>query len=194
MRGLGSLTVFIVGTIFCAVGGFIALSFGKPLLDKAKASEQWPTTEGQIIESELERHRGSQSTTYSALVVYTYAVDGGEFESDRIWFGGDYSTSDRSEMSAVVKEFPVGKAVTVYVSPDDPAESVLMPGAFISSYLLYAISLAFAVIGGLMVAVIIIRIVLTIVSGPPGEDDFPTAVTTFGDLKENGLRSNEGLE
>ena len=194
MRGLGSLTVFGVGTIFCAAGSFIALSFGKPLLDKAKASEQWPTTEGEVIESELERHRSNQSTTYSALVVYKYAVDGGEFESDRIWFGGDYSTSDRSEMSAVVKDFPVGKAVTVYISPDDPAESVLMPGAFISSYLLYSISLAFAIIGGLMMAAIIIRLAMSIVSGPPGKDDFPTAVTTFGDQDTERFHTTGEME
>jgi hypothetical protein len=96
---------------------------------------------------------------YKAMVIYQYSLDGSEFESDRVWFGGGYSTNDWSAMQAVVREYPVGKKVTVHYSPDAPDEAVLQPGAFFSSYLLFGIGLTFAVIGSLMlVGVLVYRI------------------------------------
>jgi hypothetical protein len=107
-------------------------------------------TQGEVLESELNESRDDDGTTYAAHVIYRYSLDGGEFESARIWFGGDYSTSNRSEMFEVVKKYPIGQAVTVYYSPDDPAEAVLIPGAYTSSYLLFGIGMVFLAIGSLL--------------------------------------------
>ena len=129
--------------VFTTIGIVAGLGFGKPLPDEAKASEQWPQTQGEILKSELEESQSEDGTMYGAHVAYRYAQDGGEFESSRVWFGGDYSTSDRSEMFEVVRKYPVGSVVQVYYSPDNPAESVLMPGAYTSSYVLYSIGMLF---------------------------------------------------
>ena len=49
--------------------GVAGFGFGKPMLDKARASTEWPTTDGKVIESEVERHRGNDGETmYKALV------------------------------------------------------------------------------------------------------------------------------
>ena len=148
--------LFVIGTCMCLVGYLVGIHFGKPILDQAKASESWPTVNGTVLESDLEKHSG-ESTTYSANIVYRYTVEGEDFDSDRVWFGGGYSTSNRSEMQDVVREYPVGQAVTVHYSPENPAEAVLKPGAFTSSYVLYVIGLVFLVIGGLMLAGLVLR-------------------------------------
>ncbi len=157
-----SLILLLIGTVFTAIGLVVGLVFGKPLLDKAKASEEWPQTQGEILKSELRDSRGSDGTMYAAHVAYRYALDGGEFESSRIWFGGDYSTSDRSEMLEVVRKYPMGTGVPVYYSPDNPAESVLIPGAYTSSYVLYLIGMLFLIIGGLLLLIFAIIVTRSI--------------------------------
>jgi hypothetical protein len=149
----GSLPVIIlllIGGIFTTTGIVTGLVFGKPILDQTKSSEQWPQNQGEILESELVESRSDGSTTYGAHVVYHYDLDGGAFESDRIWFGDDYSTSNRSDMFEVVRKYPVGQMVTVYYSPDKPSEAVLMPGAYTSSYVRFTIGLIFLGIGSLL--------------------------------------------
>ena len=165
IKNSGTIILLILGAVFSIAGGVSSFGFGKPLLDKAKASTEWPTTDGKVIESEVERHHSNDGdTTYKAMVIYQYSLDGANFESDRVWFGGGYSTSDRSAMQAVVREYPVGKKVTVHYSPDSPDEAVLQPGAFFSSYLLFGIGLTFAVIGSLMLLGVVVYRVYTATS------------------------------
>jgi len=180
-RSLSTLVLLLIGSVFTIIGIVAGLVFGKPILDKAKASEQWPQIQGEVIESELETSQGENGTMYSAHVVYRYALDGGDFESDRIWFGGDYSTSNRSEMFEVVKKYPAGKAVTVYYSPDKPSESVLMPGAYTSSYILFAIGMVFLGIGGALLLGFVFLFVRSVTGFQSAESQFrDTAFDDFG--------------
>lgn len=164
------LMLLIMGLSFTAIGVLLGPVFGKPILDQAKASEQWPQTDGEILESELETRKGEEGgTLYSAHVVYRYALDGGEFESNRIWFGGDYATSDRSEMFEIVKQYPVGKQVTVYYSPDKPSEAVLMPGAYLSSYILYVIGMVLMVVGAILLLILVYILVKSVAGIQPDQ-------------------------
>ena len=188
---MGRLIVSFLGTVFVGVGYLVGIWLGKPILDDAKTSTTWPTTPGEVIESELERHRGEDGTTYSALVVYRYSLDGGEFESDRVWIGGNYSTSNRAEMQAVVREYPVGNRVTVYYSPDDPAQSVLKPGAFISSYVCFGIGMVFLVIGSMLLLGVFItflwglkRSVVADADGAFGGQAFDSMTTRSADFDD----------
>lgn len=177
------LVLLLIGSVFTIIGIVAGLVFGKPMLDEAKASEHWPQTQGEIIESELETSRGDNGTMYGAHVVYRYSLDGGEFESDRIWFGGDYSTSNRSEMFEVVKQYPVGQAVTVYYSPDQPSESVLMPGAYTSSYILFAIGMVFLGIGGSLLLGFVFLFVQSVTGFKSEEGQFrDAAFDDFGQM------------
>jgi len=160
VRSVPSLVLLLLILSFSSVGIVAGLVFGKPILEQAKTSEEWPQTPGAILVSELEESRSDEGTRmYSAHVVYRYDLDGGSFESDRVWFGGDYSTSDRSEMSEVVRRYPVGADVMVYYSPDDPSQSVLMPGAYLSSYILFVIGMVFLSVAGLLLLIYVVLIV-----------------------------------
>ena len=138
----------IFGVIFLVVGYFVAFTFGAPILENAKASEKWPTTEATIIRSDVERSRSDGKTMYSANVEYKYVVEGEEFINDTIWFGGDYSSSSRSPHQKTIRKYPVKKTVDVHYNPKEPATSVLEPGTSYSSYLVYGVGWLFMIIGG----------------------------------------------
>lgn len=175
----GSFILLIVGLSFLLAGGGIGFFVGKPILDKAKASESWPSVEGEVLESRLESSRSKGKTSYSALVVYRYSVEGEEFEGDRVWFG-QYSTNKRSEMHKIVKEYPAGKAVTVYFSPDDASEAVLQPGAFTSSYMVYSIGLLAFGVGCLLVLGPLVKLLFFASTAVTGSTD------SFGDDMPGG--------
>ena len=181
----GSLAIVVLlflGVVFASIGAVTGLVFGKPMLDQAKATEQWPQTSGEVLESELVESRGDDGFLYRAHVVYRYALDGAEFESDRIWSGLDYSTSDRSEMQEIVRTHPVGKTVTVYYSPDDPAESVLMPGANLSSYVLFSVGLVFLAVGGFLLLIAVFLVARSVAGFPSDESAFRD--TAFDDFNQ----------
>ena len=74
IKNSGTIILLILGTVFSIAGGVASFGFGKPLLDKAKASTEWPTTDGKVIESEVERHRNNDGETmYKAMVIYQYS-------------------------------------------------------------------------------------------------------------------------
>lgn len=153
--------VCLLGFAFLSVGIGIGWFLGKPILDEAKASEDWPTVTGVVIESDVEARQdrdrngngNRSSTTYKAIVVYDYTVDGKEYSSGRIWFGSDISTSDQAQMRNIVKGYPTGSDVKVYYNPDDPAEAVLQPGVFFTSYFLLIFGGVFAVVGSVVMIV-----------------------------------------
>ncbi len=149
------LVLLLLGGIFTTVGVVVGLFVARPMLNNARATEQWPQTDGEVLESSLQESQGDDGILYSAHVVYRYALDGGEFESSRIWYGGQYSTGDRSEIFEVVKRFPVGSSVTVYYSPDKPSESVLIPGTFVVSQVLSIIGFIFLAVGGFLLLLMV---------------------------------------
>jgi len=113
----------MLGTVFSFAGGVASFGFGKPLLDRAKASTEWSSTDGEVIESEVETSGNNDGDTmYKAMVIYKSSLDGENLESDRIWYGGGYSANDWSAIQAVVRDYPAGKQVSVYYSPDNPNE------------------------------------------------------------------------
>lgn len=171
-RGLGSCLVVGIGLLFAVAGGCVAFLIGKPILDNAKASESWPSVPGRIIESEMERHRNDGKTTYSALIAYEFTVNNQTFEGDGVWFG-QYSTSDRSEISNIVRQYPVGQQVDVYYAADDPTNCVLQPGVTTSSYLVFGIGLLFLGIGSLLIIGPVVKgIFLTAAMATAPEDAF----------------------
>jgi len=160
---LGSLGLIGVGVLITVVGYCLGHYLGRPILDHAKASNEWPFTPGKVLSSSVKHstsrdhktHRNKHS--YSHHVEYEYSVpntkDMGKtkYTGQVVWFGDDYSSSSRSTHEAVVKRYPVGVVVAVFYDPDDPSLAVLEPGAKLSSYVLYGIGWAFTLVGVIMV-------------------------------------------
>ena len=139
--------------IFLGVG--IALSIhGKKVLDNAKASLDWPTCDGMVVTSSVDKQRktsgtGSSrktSTTYHANVMYDYVVNEATYSSDNVSFGQGGNSNPNSARQ-IVNRYPAGKKTSVYFNPDSPEIAVLEPGAKGGSYMLLGGGVLFSVVG-----------------------------------------------
>ena len=139
--------------IFVIVGASVAF-FGIRGLIRAKASVDWPATQGKVLESSVERHRSSDSkrrssTTYRAEILYEFSVEGTTFNGDRVAYG-DYGSSNSSHARRVVNRYPKGKSVTVHYMPGNPEECLLEPGLKGQSWFLPGFGLIFFTVGSVM--------------------------------------------
>lgn len=104
-----------IGVVLLVAGFLIARAPGK--------SNDWLTATGQILASTINYRRDSHgSRTAYPLVMYVYQVDGKQYQSQRIYFGGEIGGS---AMTGVIKKYPVGAEVPVYYNPQNPADAVL---------------------------------------------------------------------
>ncbi|AKJ64909.1 DUF3592 domain-containing protein [Kiritimatiella glycovorans] len=141
--------VFVVigaGTAFLGIRGLI----------RAKASVDWPSTQGKVVESSVERRRssgrkGGSSTTYHAEIMYEFTVEDTLFNGDRVAYG-DYSSSSPSRARRIVNRYPKGKSVTVHYMPGNPEECLLEPGVKGQSWFLPGFGILFFTAGSLMAA------------------------------------------
>lgn len=117
------LIIALVGLLIAAGGGFFAY--------RSSQSRSWPTAEGRITRSEVERERSigdaEEDVQYRAIVHYAFTVDGTEYTGERVAFG--LGTSNRrSDAAGIIDRYPVGQTVQVHYSPDDPKDAVLETG------------------------------------------------------------------
>ena len=89
---------------------------------RGNASQNWPVTEGTIIESKVEYDGDS----YSPKVRYRYQVHTEILDGDVITYRG--FRADKSAVEAYVKKYHEAAKVFVYYDPAAPANSVLEPG------------------------------------------------------------------
>jgi Protein of unknown function (DUF3592) len=97
---------------------------------KAQVSQSWPSTTGQITDSQVSRSQstdsdGDTSTSYSAQVAYTYQVGEQTYSGKQIAFGFNPSYSSESKAQADAARYPVGSQVPVYYDPSKPSDAVL---------------------------------------------------------------------
>lgn len=126
--------------------GACVLFFGFRSMGRAKASLEWPSVNGVVASSEIDKKRGDNGTTYSAEILYDYEVGGVTYSSNRVGYG-DFGSSDPSWARKVVNRYPQGKEVTVYYMPDKPEESTLEKGVHKKTYLLPAFGSVFFLAG-----------------------------------------------
>ncbi|MDD2241261.1 MAG: DUF3592 domain-containing protein [Kiritimatiellae bacterium] len=138
--------------IFLIVGASVAF-FGIRGLVRAKASVGWPSSQGKVIESSVERQRSSGSKgsgiTYHAEILYEFTVDGTTFNGDRVAYG-DYGSSSSSHARRIVNRYPKGKSIAVHYMPSNPEECLLEPGIKGQSFFLPGFGLIFFTVGSLM--------------------------------------------
>jgi len=147
----GILSGLIFGPIFALIGYFVAFHAGKPILDNARRSTEWPSVPGVVQRSKVATSTSDGKTMYKADVVYKYQVGDRDYQCSTVAFGGDFSSSDSSWAHAVRDKYPAGSEVEVFYQPEEPANAVLEPGATWKSYMVFGIGMVFLVVGGLVV-------------------------------------------
>jgi hypothetical protein len=112
----------IVGSSLLLIGS-ILLSAGAWRLLPARASRSWRAANGVIIEARLPSNCG-----YCRPVInYRYVVSGQSFVGDHLVAGPqDYYNPHDAEIK--IEEYVVGRQVTAYYDPANPAISCLEPG------------------------------------------------------------------
>ncbi len=112
------------------ITGAVILFFGVRQMQRASASQTWPSVPGVVTVAELGKQIGNDendSTSYRADISYDYVVDDASYINGAIQFG-QVSSSDPSVARAILKRYAVGQAVEVYYNPANPAQAVLEPG------------------------------------------------------------------
>jgi hypothetical protein len=115
--------------VFGGMGSWAFIT-GLKGVEKALASQNWPSVQGQVLSSSVgthDSHDSDSSTTYSADVRYTYGVNGNTYQGTHLG-SGDFSSSNYNQMSAWAAKYPAGKQVSVYYDPANPATAVLETG------------------------------------------------------------------
>ncbi len=139
----GCATTFFLIAVFVVVGIGLAI-WGWSVLQNARVSESWPTTDGQILSSNVREDRDEDGTSYFGDVTFGYFVDDISYTSDTVSFGQYGGERDHAE--EIVARYPAGSGVTVYYDPADPETAVLEPGVTWSSYMLLGMGVLFTCI------------------------------------------------
>ena len=208
--GCGMIVPLFMGAIFATVGFCLILFLGWPVLQKAKASAEWPSTEGTVTDSEVIRSQDDDGVQYKPEVLYSYQVEEEDYQQSNIRYDGNWSTNSPTYANKTVKKYPVGKAVDVYYDPEDAFEAVLEPGTSWASYSLVAFGGVFFLIGAgiflstggyLLFAIFISGGAATGMIGKPpssqesNRDENPYANTDqWGDNKPNEFDENSNRQ
>ena len=111
------------GVIAFAIGvALYAVQFRQGL--RADASKKWPTSPGTVVSSALEQSPDNKRR-YRAAVRYRYRVGGKDYQSNRVFWGGNEGR--QNHMASVVTSYPAGAKMPVYYNPQNPAEAVIDP-------------------------------------------------------------------
>lgn len=127
--------------------GLIIIATGVVGALPGRGSLKWPSTEGEILSSEVAFD--PMSGRERAQLRYRYTVDGKSYTGSRVTFNGDtlFSAGSGEARAAEVQRSPAGQAVRVYYDPADPARSVLVPGSGPQSMIPIGIGGLFFVLG-----------------------------------------------
>ena len=91
-----------------------------------QASKDWPSTAGKIVKSRVELSSGRDIATVEPVIAYEYQVGGRQYQCDQIHSGDKiFESISKEETYDLVDRYPVGRDVTVYYNPDNPAEAAL---------------------------------------------------------------------
>ena len=132
--------------LFCFVMFFAAIGtefYTVHLFRLAQEVQSWPKTTGVVVQSEIKE----TINDFTALVDYTYEVDGKSYSSSQIRVRGTTSKSE-SEAMSFVKKYPVGAEVTVYYLKSDPTKAYLEAGLEVAHYVMIISPVVFTLIMG----------------------------------------------
>ena len=123
----GKIFLFLFALPFFGVGVWMTWSIGSSVTDYVDM-QGWQPVQATLQSAGYETHSGDDSNTYEAYARYSYVVQGQTYYNDRVGISdgadniGDYQTDTGNRLSAAMRN---GGAVTVYVNPQDPQDSII---------------------------------------------------------------------
>ncbi|SIQ18143.1 DUF3592 domain-containing protein [Aquipseudomonas alcaligenes] len=106
----------------------VMLYFGIQQALEMGDSREWPTTEGVITASRIDRQLADSAYRsgyeYEVRVEYSYQVDGVRYQGNRLRIQpAEYSSASSARRELM--QYPVGGKVRVYYNPQQPERSLL---------------------------------------------------------------------
>ena len=111
-------------------------------LYKGHQAEKWPTVNGVVTAStdQVVRYYRGPSIDFA----YSYEINSQVYSGKRYRFHSQ-SVISQEDINQIIEEHPAGSQITVHYSPENPIESVIVPG-FIFSELISALCLSFPIV------------------------------------------------
>ncbi len=132
------LSNFIFAVVFISLGILSKMYVTDPIIHKANASKDWPTVEGNIVDSKVGWYSDPDGKMYIAEIKYNYIVNGKSYSTNKI-SAVQSSSSLKSTAKSLVAKYPTGSTVLVHYDPKSPSNALLEPGisGLIDHILLY---------------------------------------------------------
>ena len=123
---------------------------------KASASQSWPSTQGQVVTSEVKKttHTSQNGTkwVFKPILKYEYSVDNLDFTGNRIRFTSfEINHEKEHKAKREISAYPVGKKVSVFYNPNNPTDAVLVVGVGSRVYMGFGLGILLLAIGGIFV-------------------------------------------
>ena len=112
------------------LGGLVMVGASLYSLWQGLSSYGWEERPGVVLSTSIHRVRDSHSTNiyhYRPEIFYRYQMSGYSLTDD-LFYPAYSSERSKEDAEAWLARFPEGAEVRVYVNPDKPKESMLMPG------------------------------------------------------------------
>ncbi|MBD3272303.1 MAG: DUF3592 domain-containing protein [Elusimicrobia bacterium] len=116
------------------IAGLLLAYLGITRMYRSIASKNWPTTDGTVIRSVLNKHVSHDHSPTGAMrentglapeIVYEYTVSGNKYTNDTFSYKGIRNYRDAYEAQDFIDQYPIGKKVTVHYNPKSPKISTL---------------------------------------------------------------------
>ncbi len=123
----GRIFLFLFALPFFGVGVWMGYSIAANLTD-AWQMKEWVPVQAKLQRAGYDTNSGDDSNTYEAFAEYSYEYGGELYINDRVGIAGgsdnigEYQRDMGSYLSGLRNR---GESVTVYVDPDNPADSVI---------------------------------------------------------------------
>jgi hypothetical protein len=130
------VTNYIICIGFILLGAWWLYNAYAPRI-KSQRAINWPTTEAEILASDIEEDRVRSSTgkaniAFTPTIRYSYLVNGTRYEGDRITFAR--AGFDFLDASNIRDLFAAGEKTPVHYNPSSPSESVLRPKSTVGMF------------------------------------------------------------
>lgn len=130
------LSLFILALLVCLLLVRCIAGIYKAISDQINGyrSQSWPSTTGTIIFADVKRvSDGEGNDLYKPDVRYRYQVNDKQYHSRRITFKlqnplENMFGRDQRRAAEIVRQYAIGREVTVYYQPNRPKRATLEPG------------------------------------------------------------------
>jgi hypothetical protein len=138
--------------LIAMIFGFVFFAWALSAYGTGDAAKEWPTVQGNVIQSKVVSSTDYEGTTYSPQVRYNYTVNGVGYSSTRIspFSGG---SSDPNYAIGMVAKYHIGQTVVVTYDPSHPEYSLLETDPGTDSPIFLMAGLLFIVFGVLIVCI-----------------------------------------